>query len=504
MKFNLLIVDDEAPIRKGLSQFINWNNLDCCIMATANDGKEAIELLNNHQIHIVITDIRMPDLDGLKLSAYIHQNFPKIRVIILTGFADFEYAQSAIQYGVSDYIVKPVAKDKIMSSVQKAQKEIITLNQDESEKEEELSFLREQLLQELTVSSNNESILKKLHHYGISLQSYQIVSFQLLSNYSQLASLKEIILNSKISGYCYRYNSFIIFIYMPDEIYKDLTLELMPVLKEISNIIYSLYNEEIFIGISSPHESDLEYAIAVSESIKALSQNFYSVSNISVYFETEYNSKNFISTENTLMLYELETEIIQQNFEAVYRIIQTIFNQLKAGFVNSADAKNVCMQIYYIGFRILIKKRINASDENLVQEIISAKQIYHLEIIIQDFINNIELLLVNKKKQYSKLIHAAIQYIDTHQQSPLHLKLIADKLFVNPSYLSRLFKKEVNQSITEYINTSRIEKAKELLSDSNNLAYEIAEQVGFNDPAYFSSTFKKYTGVSPKEYKNKH
>ena len=106
MIFNLLIVDDEAPIRKGLSEYIKWDN-----------GEDAITKINENDINIVLTDVKMPLLDGIGLAKYIHENRPDIAVIILSGYSEFEYARSAIQYHVSQYLLKPASKDQVIAAV---------------------------------------------------------------------------------------------------------------------------------------------------------------------------------------------------------------------------------------------------------------------------------------------------------------------------------------------------------------------------------------------------
>lgn len=112
MTFHLMIVDDEPTIRKGLSNFIKWDTLDSIVDATACDGAEAMELIRLKQPDIVITDIRMPQVDGIALAKFIYEEYPQIKVILLTGYADFQYAQSAICYAVSDFLLKPTSKGK--------------------------------------------------------------------------------------------------------------------------------------------------------------------------------------------------------------------------------------------------------------------------------------------------------------------------------------------------------------------------------------------------------
>ena len=162
------------------------------------------------------------------------------------------------------------------------------------------------------------------------------------------------------------------------------------------------------------------------------------------------------------------------------------------------------VQIYYICSRILIKKNLIPPSPAMIELLQSCTTLSQLEDNINHLFDQVTEMLANKGMVLSPLIEKAMIYIHLHLDEALSLETIADHVHVNPTHLSRTFKKECGESITEFINKVRIEKAQELLSFSNTLAYEVAEKVGFNDPSYFSSIFKKYTGLSPKEFKQMH
>lgn len=246
MSYQLLIVDDEVLIRKALSQYIDWESLNCVVHATASNGKEAIKIIEENKIDIVITDVKMPLIDGIELSRYICKNHPNITTVILSGYAEFEYAQSAIQYHVSQYLLKPISKEKIMSCI-----------------------------------------------------------------------------------------------------------------------------------------------------------------------------KDIVKQKNT-------------------------------------------------------------------------------ELLADDSMNTAE-----TAPKYSIFIKQAINYIDEHLTDDMTLETIAESVHSNASYLSRIFKKEVGTSVITYITDLRIKKAKDLLEHSDLKTFEISDAVGIHNPAYFSVLFKKYTGMSPKSYRNK-
>ena len=161
MIFKLLVVDDEVTMRKGISNYMNWASIDCQVVGSASDGMEAIDFLKNHPVDIVITDIKMPAADGLEVARFVHENHPMTKVIILTGYADFEYAQTAIKYHVTSFILKPTNKKELFAAVQEAQKQLIVSQQQENIAKEGVFFLKDQLMQELTDHPCTEELKEK-------------------------------------------------------------------------------------------------------------------------------------------------------------------------------------------------------------------------------------------------------------------------------------------------------------------------------------------------------
>lgn len=503
MIFHLLIVDDEAPVRKGISRFINWEAIDCAIDATACDGLEAMDRLKEYPIDIVITDIRMPGADGLKLAQYISSAYPDIKVIILTGYADFTYAQTAIQYGVSDFLLKPISKEQVIAAVQNAQKKIIASRQRCHMEQADLAFLKDQLLLELTDHPTDENLWSRLDEYHVDLAHYCVAAFQILPPGGDIGSVKELAAGQWRESVCYRYNNLILSVLPAEEETDCVPAARLTQCQDILDMAKSMYDLELSIGLSRPHRGCGEYAAAVSESINALTRNFYSASSIACHDENQPSLSSYtLTAEEALSLNDLETAIISRDFPRAASVVTSIFIRLKSSFAKSADVKNICAMIYYVGFRALVKKGKDAAETGVMDKIKCSADIFELEEIIRGFLDYLSREL-EEEEHYSKIVRQAMAYIDSHLPDPLSLDLIAGVIPANPSYLSRTFKKETGQGLSEYINLARIEKAKELLSARSSLSYEVALQTGFNDPAYFSSIFKKYTGMSPSEYKNR-
>ncbi len=513
MTFKLLIVDDESTMRKGIAEYMNWNLIDCEVAGTASDGLEAIAFLGKHDVDIIITDIRMPEADGLAVAKYVFENCPEKKVILLTGYADFEYAKTAIQYKVSAFILKPTNKKELFEAVQAAQNQLLTSKHTDSITREKTAFLKEQFLLEMTDHPYQPQFAEKLQQYGISLLSYYIAAFRLIPYNEDIRALKKIIIDEKKNAYCYRYNNLIITIYFyndPEIILKNCN--------EIEAITRMLDSREISVGISRFHDTPAGFRQAVTEAIRALTLNFYAENNVS-FFSEEVNEDCDLTAENSLDLFQFENLLLDWQFQDAETLLWNLFAKFKQNFVNAQDVKTICAQIYYICSRITIKRssklnpEIHVADLDAIAKsaplsaeylntIRMANDIFTLEQAVTKMFHALKHSLQDTAGIPGQLAEKAMKYIEENITADLSLEQIADALHISASHLSRTFKKAAGISLTDYINQYRINKAKELLRGTDIYIYAISEMVGYHDATYFSSMFKKLVGVSPSEYRN--
>lgn len=480
---------------------MDWKSIGCEVAGTASDGLEAIKFLQHNHIDIVITDIKMPEADGLAVAKFVFENMPETKIILLTGYADFKYAQTAIQYGVSDFILKPTNKKDLFSSVKTAQQKIIAARKHTSLAEEEFTFLKDQLLQELTAGSFSPELEERLKQFQLPLHHYYAAAFRLVPFENDISSLKKIIAEEKQNAYCYRYDNLIITIYFLEQHCQTVPSYILNSCKEIAAIAFALDSRQVAIGISHCHSGAAGFSTAVSESIHALTLNFYSESNIALFSDFANHEKCDLTAENSLDLFQFENSLNNWLFDDASCILNHMMAKFKSNFVNSQDAKNICAQIYYICCRVLIKKEGTPPDTIYLERIRNSSDIFTLEQTIDQLMAYTKEHFIRTIGNQNRLIENTIKYIHENLSSPLSLENIAEHLHISSSHLSRTFKKTCNESLTEFINRTRIEKAKDYLIHSDILSYEIAELVGYNDPAYFSSIFKKYTGLSPTDFR---
>lgn len=510
MPWKLLIVDDEETICQGLG-YMPWEELDCVVGGIARDGAAAIEQIKSVQPDIVITDIKMPLVNGIGVARYVHENAPWIKVIILTGYADFEYAHSAIRYGVADYVLKPIAKDTLINSVKK-----ITEAIDCDRNNRKLS--REEFFRELASGSPGVKDLDlRAAKYGIALEGFHAAVFDAgesspENSPKRLDYIMESLSEKRPADYVFTLEGRLFWLGRTEGEYPRQFLDICGELINIGRLLYALF---VSAGISGSHRGLAELPAAVNEALGALGRNFCSGKSISFYEEADPVPAKGVHALCAEELLILEKKLNDRAFYEVPQSITALFLKLKTLAALELDVQTVCVQVYYICTSVLSKNGLffppdgkdgTALDarqtDGFFLQIRNSRSIKNLENAVSELLVQTVALLSNSNRAVSLPVKRSLKYIHDNYHRDLSLEVIAGKININPSHLSRIFKKQIGEPVTKYINRVRIEKAKELLAFSGMLAYEAALATGYNDPTYFSHVFKKITGLSPKEFKN--
>lgn len=520
--FTLIIVDDEPTIRRGLSQFIPWSTLDVELIGEASDGAAALELVRKKRPDLVITDIRMPNMDGLELTRILAEEAPETKVIILTGYADFSYAQTALRHGVADFVLKPTSKDKVSAAVKRAQERILAERKTqsvltESALEGDLSILREQFLEQLTQGLvEAEGLEQRLTTFDIRLDTYYAAAFQFSECETERRQRNSISLKNMVSvlnnnGYTYFFNGNLVFaLFRTDGDSKDAHEEDQPPqsilrsCREIADTVNNFSETRVCAAVSLPHRGVKELPAAGEEVIHALSRQFFTGEEFSIYAPPDSVAEALearMPIDQAAFLCSVEAMLGSYDFEGVKNAVKSYLTHQTVRVANARDTINTCVQLYLICARVLSGNGREPLDPGLQNAIDQGSNIPALRETVFGMLEETEVKLRRGSQKNSPVVMAAVEYIAGHYDQSLHLSDIAEEVHINPQHLCKIFKKELGETINEYMTRIRIEEAKRLLREEHKLAYEVAEQVGFKDAAYFSLIFKKITGVSPKNFK---
>lgn len=506
MVYHILIVDDESAIKRGLKQLIQKIVPNCVIDATASDGLEAIEIINQCHPDIVITDIKMPGCNGLELSRYLYENYPEIKIIMLTGFADFAYAQTAINYRVCEFLLKPTSKDKLFEAIAKAQKEIRERREQSGMLKQNTVLFREKILQEIVAGAHPDDfgdVYRKYFPHNI--EHYFCIAFKSKSTMSKsknkLTLVRSILEQQLEDQFIFRYGDTINCLYLISSPVNVACEKVKLFTEDVVKLCQSLYDVPVVAGISSLKLTLVSLPSANSEALDALLSTFFGAQPI-CYYTSLPERNNLPQPDYRKNLYALEKYIEHQEYDSARRIISQLFNAFPSQNISPAYVRYISGQISYILYRAAIRDELNGIESCTMATIDSSSTANELENLLLSILSDIEHGAARSRKNMNHIIKRTLQYIDCHLSEDISLEAISEVVNTSPSYLSRVFKKECGETLTEYTTRRRIESAKELLLQPDQLVYQVSELVGFNDPTYFSTIFKKYTGVTPKEYKN--
>lgn len=370
---------------------------------------------------------------------------------------------------------------------------------------DDLNILREQFLEQLTRGlTDKQEMDHRMHTYELHLDSYRMAAFQFVEYSTEhkqrnLTALKNLVASLNPIGYTYFFDDYMVLSLFPAQ-RNPASLE--PILKaclEVCGIVNRFSDTCICAGISLCHEGAASLSLAGDEAVRALSRHFFSEETVSVYqLIPEEPSPKDMAEESFLC--GLKTLLNSYDFEPLWPKLQAYFSRQRSGIANADEVIDTCRQIYYICVRVLARNERESLSTELLTAISQSTNLTSLEKAVARILENTQEILRHPSAQASPAVASAVEYIYAHYADSLYLNDIAEYVHLNPHHLCRIFKKERGETINEHITHVRIEKAKRLLREGN-LAYEVAEQVGFKDPAYFSLIFKKQTSLSPKNYR---
>ena len=527
----VLIADDEARICNLIKVLIDWQELGFDICGLVQNGNDALLLCEKYQPDILITDIRMPDLNGLELIKAVKSLLPNIQVIIITGYSQFEYAHQALRYGVVDYLLKPVKKNELIAALRKS---IETSEQIEKDKGNSFSgqlsvnYKKDILYQIFNAeaeSTNDPDLPQKFlneYHLDFNGNKWILLTVELFLDESEDSVAVQKYFQKKVPELVFeefRYekihiltavinNTFFFLLNGNDSLWK-ITREKLKELKKDFLIIDNLLQKIIYtISFSSMHESINEIYQAKKECQEAIEYKIIAGKNKTIsyvdlprtrfeldfFLDKEFMSR-FVSAITEMNITKISGEMAKLSV-ALYKHI----SELDAGCVRKIY--ETLTRSFFATIKVFAGHDDRYSVENVLPEIDS---FYSVDSCIT-YINNVFSSVLNKLKNEkenagSKTIKQAQLFINEHYAENLTLALLAKEVGLNEAYLSSIFKKQLRISVTDYITQVRIQHAKELLIRTGYDVNGISEKVGFNDSKYFSKRFKKYTGVSPKEYR---
>lgn len=525
--YRLILVDDEEIVLRGIQKVFRLEDYQFQTVGTFTNPARALKELPTLSPHLIITDIKMPAMDGLTFATQAKQLLPDVEIVILSGYDDFAYARTAMKIGVSDYLLKPIKKQDFAKMLETMQEKISAreglsrqLSALKNITMSNYATLRNKFF--LTIAEQgspmDDSMEALYEQLGFCfkgcpfiLVKFVIYEMNVAEDYmSALETLMtEFTLHMKDYGFFEEfYTDEYLYFYIYDIDLPDFSRD------TFCQRVYDFTDRKtqegirLLSGVSQTHE-DLPYLFfAVSECDEDI------LTADTDYPDSESKSDTFPGTNGELHLPYREMEnlflgITTNDPSMISENVRIIF---------SVPAASLYRDYCYSIAHILLLRLGHMQKKYSVSQPIITPDLFNSRLLRQRYASSAQLKELVEKKSLeicrlisscssespSKTILSALSYIEQHFNENISLSDVAEHIFISKNYLCDLFKKELNLTFIDYVTNLRIEKAKYYLSQTDMKMYEISQAVGYNDYAYFSQIFKRHTGSTLSSYRKQH
>lgn len=504
--YRVFIVDDEPFIIDGLYDVVDWAAFGLEITGSAENGLEALEALRDTPADIVITDISMPEMTGLELIRELRGLKPGLKFIVLSGFNEFDYIKEGLRLGIENYLLKPINFDELQETLAGTVEKLNAEDADRLFRAHDNRILRDNILSRwlsgriAPAELAERAALLQLKLDKPYLLTAVVRTGELIAEVSHAAER----MAEQIPG--------LIPFLDPDGDLVILILLDKPeegkikALETFSGLRERVVSGKIRISLGTVEELDSGAQRSYSNAKKA--QEYFLVLDPPDLMDYEQLGTGSQAEEPDMAgeWQEYARLIASRNKEALLDKIEETFKRAqRLEGVTPAIIQSMAVELM-IRLKMELKEIKQADQPELYREgferVLKADTMEELAALVKEAAEvTVDALLRDVK---SPVIAQVLSYVHEHYNEALSLKALSQQYNIHPVYLGHLFSKETNESFTEYINKYRIDKAKEMLKETNLKVHEIAAKVGYYESGYFYKQFKKYVGISPTDYKGLH
>nr|WP_276576367.1 response regulator [Caldicoprobacter algeriensis] len=509
--YKLLLVDDEQIIREGIVQLVNWDSLGIQV-EDAENGIEAYEKIKNMNPDIVITDIKMPGMDGLELIERVKTEFPDIIFIILSGYGEFNFASRAMQYGVKYYLLKPCDEDEITKVLYKVTEELKQnkerqkfIKKMEEDLQRVIPYVKEQFFRDCVMGrlKDEKDVVYFKELLKLPAEKMRLLLFRLDDNneFEKRFALKNLL------DYCEKDYSLLSTIIGENVLLLQKAIppeKLFSYLEEIKQSFINYCGISFTVAVSSEGFFE-QLPDLYDEVMECLEYRFYLGEDCIITRDDVGKKEQSIQSIINFDYQHLALLIRSGNVNAVCKELKTFFTKLNSNKVDADMVRALCIELYISIIRQAKLQDLNEymKQISVLQDIATLDKMFNFIMSIAQEIT--EGNYKENQEKNSQIIKTVLKVIEENINfEDLSLSWIAEKIvYMNVDYLGKLFKKEVGKNFSAYLMEKRVEKAKQLLSEESYCKIsDIAKCVGYgNNPQYFGQVFKKITGYTPSEYK---
>lgn len=507
MRHQILIVDDENVERNGIKFLLKQMGF-ALELREASNGKEALEYLlaNPEDIDIIFTDIKMPFVDGIQLIKEVREKCTRdYKIIIFSGYSEFEYAQFAMKMGVQDYILKPVDPAEFERTIRKVISELEEQELMKSMQEESISFMKEHMLYSLVNGAPITELnprASKFMDIGF-LQEYgRMCLFEFDTDFFGRSNgeFKDELL--QVLGVPFQYlnlnlqQSLLLF---P----KGLAVDYKMMGKMIFEFFRQRYSLICHVAISSEWEEGAAGIASHFEEVESLMENKFYQSDGNVFLAKEEGiTSEAMQNDDDTCMKQIQQDIKMKDMKRLRMHLDTF----KLKYKGNNQVSQVYIKFIFSNLLKTIYDHLPNEDNNQMKQSIDrlyrATDIGKVIELIEENVLRLEKEFNSNSLVLHKEIESIKQMIYENYDKELSVEQLAEKVYMAPSYLSHVFKKETGQNLSKFIKAYRMEKAKEMLENTHKKIVNISYDVGYSNVSYFCQSFREYFGISPQKFRN--
>jgi two-component system response regulator YesN len=524
--FKALIVDDEPQIRKGLRTIVPWESYGFVVVGEAVDGVEALTLAREQVPDLVITDVKMPRMNGMDLSRALRAELPDTQVLVLSGYNEFAFAKEALKFGVMDYLLKPVDPDELGRSLLQVYDHLWSGLQHRMKEKEKKNTLRDFFLSKLIKGEIHKDVIEAGSNYDIDLSGEQFIMMIVsIDRYGEfllslpgeeigwkryaMGNVIQELLPSKSYLFDISEQQFGILLcncILPADEGLLQQANAMEIANRITECMISYVKESVTVGIGTMVNTPMEIRYAYQTAQKALEKRFYQDTLRVLMYDRQDDAKASslgLSWDDQPLYQSIREGSAERIRLEVDRLLQSLdgqympLNRLKVTIISTIIRLAKMTEEYHGEWQSFFTGRYNEMEHILDQGYM--KQ-------LNDFLFDISweisqyIYTVNNRKIDNR-IREILEYMEQHYQNELNLKELSKLFYINTVYLGQLFKKETGEYFNDYINKVRIGHASRMLGETSLSAAAISEAVGYKYVDHFYRQFKLQYGVNPGEFR---
>ena len=519
----LVVADDEERVCRLIVALGNWEELGIQVVGTAANGVQALELIQKEPTDILITDIRMPGIGGLELIEKVRAVSPDIKIMIISGYANFEYAQNALKQGVSDYLLKPINKDalneslaKMVAQIESRRKVNLAMQDFQNERREEMLKFRKMLFHDLKADRSiqlTEDILKEKYYLNIHPGIYQVIAIkqdtEAGGNPAELIWNKmEEIMMRELMKECYE----LILAADGEYLYGLLNYPSRNT-EKVRKAVRSSFNQmlarndylgktRLSLGLGTPVKEASEIPdsyvaaghVLFDRLLEGSGRILESDDSGEILFEKKLVDR-FARNLGTA-LQTLDVETIRTSVTEIYQ--ETMRTSGVHGW-EIMETVTQCGSMFIMRLDIPDKAELQQEFRKKCDSCETVNALF--EYLLAFMTERINGMIAVREEDSVRPVRLAKQYIHNHYQEQITLEEVSEYVGLTPAYFSVMFKKETEIGFAKYLSNERIEGAKDLLRETTFSVADICRKVGYNDAKHFTRLFEKSVGVKPAVYR---